>query len=125
VISWWLLLSACNRAPVDYDYDARAPGAQGAWTHPSDAACNKHPDDPAETIDGFAYCQTIPAARKVPFVDPEWETCDDLTVAERSSDDVVLAVSDGVEARAYPLAVLSGRDFVNDWWSGDPILVDY
>ncbi len=56
----------------------------------------------------------LSAPKVVPVQDAPW-----------ADDDLVLAIEQGGEARAYPVAILDWHELINDTLGGEPILVTY
>ncbi len=102
-----------------WPYEGLAPGAQAPWNAPSDEICEQR-DDPIARVDDTLWCGAVAAENKIAVLDPIFERCD-----RAAPNGAVLAVFDGVLARGYPLAELDDREVVNDWWRGEPLLVDY
>ncbi|MEQ1565312.1 MAG: hypothetical protein ABMA64_06715 [Myxococcota bacterium] len=116
-----ITLLGCNTAPIDYrdigEGEARAP-----YTHPTDVICAPFEGEPGvERIDGFLFCQQSEAWRKIPVDEPLYRDCSAPGLPAVD----VLAVYDGVAARAWSLPLLQGRELVNDDWFGEPLLVDW
>jgi len=118
-----VLLAACNTAPVGWPTDDVAPDGKAPWSHPSDDACLSLADPEAFEVDGYLFCGSAEGLSKIPVDDPIYESCGDTTAEEIAGR--VVAVFDGARARAYPIALLEGREIVNDWWGDDPLLVDW
>lgn len=116
-----LALLACNDAPLDYAL-GKAPRAQSAWFHPSDDFCDLYDEDQVR-VDGYAWCGTERAVDVVAVDDPVYVTCRDAPAP--AADETALTVFDGVEARAYSLAWMMGRELVHDDWRGEPVVVDF
>jgi hypothetical protein len=114
-------LAACNDAPLWPD-DAYSPGGEVPWSHPSDVACSERDDDDAVEIDGYQYCGDEIAFDLIVAVDdPIYRSC-----ADASPDAArVMAVFDGVRARAFVLAALDLREIVHTEWGGEDVLVTY
>lgn len=116
-------LAACNSAPVGWPLDDVAPDGKAPWGHPSDDVCLSLADPEAFEVDGYLFCAMEEGLSKIPVDDPLYEPCGDTSAT--ADDARVLAVFDGVRARAYPIPLLSGREIVNDWWGDEPLLVDW
>jgi len=119
----FVLLAACNTAPVGWPTDDVAPDGKAPWSHPSDDACLNLADPEAFEVDGFLFCARSEGERKIPVDDPIYVSCGDTTAEEIEGR--VVTVFDGFRARAYPIQLLDGREIVNDWWGNDALLVDW
>lgn len=119
MIAW---LAACNDAPLWPD-EARAPDGVVPWSHPSDDGCASLPDDDdAVEIDGFLYCGDEYAFDAIVAVDdPIYRPCADVEPDEVQ----VMALFDGVRARAYVAPALDQREIVHTEWDGEDVLVTY
>ena len=113
-----LALVGCNTAPLWPDRSS-APDGNAPWFGPSDKVCLGEPD--AVEYDGYLFCKQAGATLKVPIDDPIYTSCS----ADLDQKGDVLALFDGVRARAYPVDLMLGRELVNTDWDGEPVLVDY
>lgn len=108
-----LLAFACNHAP-ESQVD---PG----WNVPTNDFCDGYPDSPTDVeIDGFTLC-----ARKNPIIpidDPILVSCSE---ARLPAETEVFSVFDGVDARAYAIPKLTGRELVHDEYGDGPLLVNW
>ncbi len=110
LLSW---LVACNQAPESY----LEPG----WNTPSEAACDRREDRPDDVeVNGFTLCGRD--GDIVPIDDPILVGCSQSVLAP---DVPVFSVFDGVDARAYPIALLEGRELLHDEYGDGPLLVDW
>ncbi len=89
----------------------------------------------AETVDSISPKPPSPTAEKEyhfnqildldairPIYDPVFVTAEEADLAD---DQLVLGVAIGEQAKAYPIAVLNGREMVNDELAGIPILATW
>lgn len=122
MVRWLVLLVGCNGAPVDYTDVGSAPGAVGAWGGPSELACDAQPDAESDlVVGGFTLCGREHDI--VPIDDPVLEPCDPDPVGDPDAE--VFYVFDGLQARAYVIEALKGRELVHDEWGELPIIVDW
>lgn len=120
MILWWM---ACNTAPLDYRDVGVAPEGKFPWAGPTDKACVWR-GETDEEIDGFFLCAQDEATGIVPVDDPLYDGCDDPALAGLGGEEFLTAF-DGLEARAWRVADLEGRELVHDDWGDEPLLIDF
>ncbi len=103
--------------------EATASGAKATVDRESYGSIFKrlNPDGPKE-VDARFYRQLLPPDAIKPIYDPE-------IIAAKSArledDDLIIGLTVGAQARAYPIRTLRFREMVNDELDGVPILVTW
>ena len=143
-----LLLAACADSTADDSADGASPPEPAAEA-PTDEPTAEPPESAAEGLDGeqdeppwpweaAALGEDVPASVPLdeirsggpppdgipPIDDPVFESVEAAGEWLEPQDPVMLVEHDG-EARAYPLAILTYHEIVNDRIAGDPMLVTY
>ncbi len=112
-----LLLAACAERAVS-DPPPSAPGDPSPEQEIAPAPTNVRTPDEQEY--DFVPLLAFDAIR--PIYDPEFVPADQSPL---NADELILGISIGEEAKAYPITVLRFREIVNDELADLPILVTW
>jgi hypothetical protein len=116
-----LFLSACAPAiptPQTQEIDTSPTQALTVRDDVPPEQINNRIDDPNE----YNFPQLLPWDGIAPVYDPEFVRADEAPLAD---DELIIGISLGEEAKAYPITVLRFREMVNDELNGIPILVTW
>ncbi len=131
-----LLISACGAATTaipssstntPQDTPSEVIPSDGPDISPTQGSSN--PEEPRTNprtpiIGEYSFSQLLPFDGIRPVYDPEF-TSPDGVEGLLEDDELVLGISLGDEAKAYPISVLRFREMVNDEMAGIPTLVTW
>jgi len=115
-----LLLGACASQPEETGESTGLASEPPSATQPMKPKIVRAPQEVLDEIDG--YHQSIPFDGIAPVYEPRFTTADEAPYEE---SELILGVSIGGEAKAYPISVLRFREMVNDELAGTPILTTW